>query len=108
MIPISTLTPLTRTKPYVTYALILANLLVFIWEITRPAGELYSIFYALAAVPCQLSQNLISPEAVLDLFRSMFFHGSWAHLGGNMLFLWVFGGAIEDYFGHRWFLVIYL
>lgn len=108
MIPISTLNNPTRRMPYLTYGLILANILVFLWETTKPPGELNQIFFAASVVPCQLSQNFFSFETLLDLFRSMFFHASWMHLGGNMLFLWIFGSNVEDYYGHRAFIGMYL
>jgi membrane associated rhomboid family serine protease len=108
MIPISTLNNPTRRMPYFTYGLIALNILVFLWELTRPLGELNTIFRTASVVPCELSRNLFTIESALDLLRSMFFHASWMHLGGNMLFLWIFGSNVEDYFGHRAFIGMYL
>lgn len=108
MLPVSTFNNPTRRTPYLTYGLILTNILVFLWELTLPTGQLYSVFYNAAVVPCQLTQNFFSLETPLDILRSMFLHGSWAHLGGNMLFLWIFGTNVEDYFGRRVFLAMYL
>jgi membrane associated rhomboid family serine protease len=106
MIPINTLQP-TRNKGYVTYGLILLNALVFIWEITLSQRQLSEAFRSLALVPCQIGGAPIT-ETFLDTFRSMFLHGSWAHLIGNMTFLWIFGRNIEDYLGHGKFLLMYV
>lgn len=97
-----------KITPYVTYFLIGVNLLVFIWEITLPQRELYSAIWGLALNPCQVTQNFFSLETLLDSFRTMFLHGSWVHLVGNMLFLWVFGPHMEAFFGRLGFSVFYL
>lgn len=108
MIPVSTFNNPTRRRPYLTYGLILTNILVFLWELSLPTRELSSVFYNAGVVPCQLTQNFFSLETPLDILRSMFLHGSWAHLGSNMLFLWIFGSNVEDYFGRRMFIAMYL
>lgn len=108
MIPISTINHPTRRVPYLTYGLLLTNVLVFLWQLTLPRTDLATAFYDLAVVPCELAKNGFSLQTPLDLLRSMFLHGGWAHLIGNMLFLWIFGSNIEDYFGWRWFLLMYL
>ncbi|GIL11762.1 MAG: rhomboid family intramembrane serine protease [Chloroflexota bacterium] len=107
MIPIKTLQPV-RSKAYVTYGLIAINSLVFLWLLTQSQQQLGQTFYALSAVPCEISRNFLSVETLLDLFRSMFLHGSWPHLVGNMTYLWIFGRNAEDYFGHRRFLALYV
>jgi membrane associated rhomboid family serine protease len=106
MIPINTTQP-PRTKGYVTYGLILLNALVFLWQLTLSQSQLYNTYFSLALVPCQIGGAPVG-ETLLDAFRSMFLHGSWTHLVGNMTFLWIFGRNIEDYLGHRKFLAIYL
>jgi membrane associated rhomboid family serine protease len=106
VIPINTLQP-PRTKGYITYGLILLNTLVFIWQITLSQSQLSSTYFSLALVPCQIGGMPVG-ETLLDAFRSMFLHGSWTHLIGNMTFLWIFGRNIEDYLGHRTFLLFYL
>ncbi len=106
MIPVKTLQPV-RNKAYITYGLILVNALIFVWQITLSQGQLYTAYTTLAIVPCQIGQ-VTTGETLLDVFRSMFLHGSWLHLVGNMTFLWIFGRNIEDYFGHRNFLALYL
>lgn len=107
MLPINTLHPV-RKVAYVTYGLILVNALIFLWELTQTPAQLNAKFWNYAAVMCQVAQSPISFESGIDIFRSMFFHGSWMHLVGNMTFLWIFGRNIEDYLGHRNFLILYL
>jgi membrane associated rhomboid family serine protease len=108
MIPISTINNPTRRTPYFTYGLILVNVVVFLWELTQPWTELGSTFYALSVVPCDVARNFFSFETVLDILRGMFLHAGWMHLLGNMLYLWIFGTNVEDYYGWRWFLGLYV
>jgi len=108
MLPISTINNPTRRTPYLTYGLILANVLVFLWETTKPLGELNTIFYTMSVVPCEIARSPFSLETVADVFRSMFLHASWLHLLGNILYLWIFGSNVEDWFGRRAFLGLYL
>lgn len=107
MLPVNTLHPVRKTA-YITYGLILVNAIVFLWEFAQPTAQLNAAFRQYAAVMCEVAQNPIAPETVIDMFRGMFFHGGWAHLIGNMTFLWIFGRNVEDYFGHRKFLGLYL
>jgi len=106
MLPLKDLNP-TRRIPFVTYALILANVLVFIWEQTLSATELQEAFMNLSIVPAYVFQDPLSLETFLDFVRSMFFHGGWAHLIGNMLYLWLFGDNIEDRMGVVLYLFLY-
>jgi len=73
--------------------------LVFFWELTLTQSELGQQFFALAVVPCQMTRNFFSTETVLDSVRSMFLHGGWVHLIGNMVFLYMFGPNVESYMG---------
>lgn len=107
MIPLRAKRNLTIT-PYVTYLLLGINALVFLWELTLTQPELYNAFWTLAMNPCQVTQNFFSLETLLDTLRSMFLHGGWAHLIGNMLFLVLFGPHMEEFFGRVWYLVFYL
>lgn len=107
MIPIRSLQPIQK-RSYVTYGLILVNLLVFAWEITVPPAQLNQFFYHLAVVPCQLGNNFFSFDTLLDMLRTLFYHAGWAHVSGNMVFLWIFGRNVEDYFGHARYLLLYL
>jgi rhomboid family protein len=99
--------------PYVTVALIAACVLAFLWQLSLgPAQE--RMIYALGAIPAVVTGERALPPglalvaAELTLITSMFLHGSWLHLGGNMLFLWIFGDNVEDAMGHVRFLVFYL
>jgi membrane associated rhomboid family serine protease len=99
----------TRTTPFVNYALILANLGVFVWEwlqfgSTGRDPEAFTRMYAL--IPARF---LVDPGwATVTVFTSMFMHEGFAHVGGNMLFLWIFGDNVEDAMGHGRYLLFYL
>ena len=97
MIPLKVLTR-PGPRPYLTFALILINIVVFAWELTLDSrNELGRVFWAMAFNPCSIGQESII-EILLDSVRSMFFHGGWMHLIGNMIFLWLFGSQVEGYF----------
>jgi membrane associated rhomboid family serine protease len=92
----------------VTAGLITANVLAFFYELSL-GRELETFIMQYAAVP----RRFFAPDASLferffPLFVSMFLHGGWAHLVGNMLYLWIFGDNVEDRLGHGRFLVFYL
>jgi len=104
----------TRITPFVTYALIAINILVFINELSLTQPQLEQFFQLYAVVPKELTANLNGipvnqpvPEP-LTLITSQFLHGGFAHLFGNMLFLWIFGNNIEDQLGHVKYLIFYL
>ena len=107
MIPLGTINNPTKHRPYLTYSLILVNILVFLWEMSLPEKELAQAFYQLSLVPCQLIQNF-TPVQVVDFFRGMFLHADFWHLIGNMVFLWIFASNVEDFLSRRWFLFLYL
>jgi membrane associated rhomboid family serine protease len=100
--------------PMVTIALIVACVLVFLWELSFGATGGQRIVYALGVVPAVLlGQAQLPPEVTLvpplaTVFTSMFLHGGWMHLIGNMLYLWIFGDNVEDSMGHGRFVVFYL
>ena len=113
MFPINDNNP-TRITPFVTYALIAINILVFINELSLTQPQLEQFFQLYAVVPKELTANLNGipvnqpvPEP-LTLITSQFLHGGFAHLFGNMLFLWIFGNNIEDQLGHVKYLIFYL
>jgi membrane associated rhomboid family serine protease len=106
MLPLKDLNP-TRRIPYLTYAFIAVNVIVFIWEQFLPAAELQDVFIRLSVVPANVMQDPFSLETLLDFVRSMFFHGGWAHLLGNMLYLWLFGDNLEDRMGVVLFVMLY-
>jgi membrane associated rhomboid family serine protease len=104
MFPIRDHNPSGRI-PYVTWALIAANALVFL--LTWPGAselQIFRIYDAWGMVPARL----IAGAGAETLFTSMFLHAGWMHLLGNMLFLWIFGDNIEDELGHAKFLGFYL
>jgi len=109
MIPLRDHNP-TRTVPFVTVTIIIANVAVFLYQIdllshSRRAME--EFVWQMSMVPAELSHGL-TPEGVLSVFTSMFLHGGFLHITGNMLYLWVFGNNVEDAMGHFRFLVFYL
>jgi len=106
MLPMQDLNPRQRT-PIFTYALIALNVIIFLWEMSFPPQELERIFMELSVVPANISRAPFSLETFLDVTRSMFFHGGYDHIFGNMLYLWLFGDNVEDRLGGIWFLVLY-
>ncbi len=107
MIPLKDDNP-SRTRPYVTWTLIAINIVVFLFQLAMDAaGNLDQIVYAAGVIPAEILARPLSPE-LLTLFSSMFLHGGWIHLLGNMLYLWIFGDNIEDRMGHVRFLIFYL
>lgn len=107
MIPIRDDQP-TRTIPVVVIGLILANVLVFLHELRLPGDASANAFFAaFALTPADLAHPS-SPQVYATVFTSMFLHGGWLHLIGNMWFLWVFGNNVEDSVGHVRFLFFYL
>lgn len=106
MIPLGTYNNPTRRRAYFTYGLILINILVFVWELRQPQGELSAYFLANALVPCRLFYAF-SPDQLFGFVRSMFLHAGFWHLLGNMIFLWIFATNIEDFVGRRWFAGLY-
>lgn len=97
----------TETRPYLTYALIAVNMVVFFWELTIPDAQLFATFRDIAITSCQVTTQFFSPKTWVDMLRSMFLHGSFTHLFGNMLYLVLFGPSVEEYFGRRNFLLFY-
>lgn len=107
MIPLNDLNPVRRT-PLLTWGLIALNLLVFLWELRLPESGLMQVFSRISVVPAQAAAAPFALETQLDVIRSMFLHGGWAHLLGNMLYLYLFGDNLEDRFGRPLFLLLYL
>jgi membrane associated rhomboid family serine protease len=91
-----------RIVPLVTYALIVMNVLFFLVEMS--GGDAFIMKWAF--VPSRFLANPVGEFATL--FTSMFMHAGWLHLGGNMLYLWIFGDNVEDRFGHARFIIFYL
>ena len=102
MLPIGDDDTSRRTVPLVTYALIALNVLFFFVE--QSGGDAFIEKWAF--VPSRFLANPFGD--FLTLFTSMFMHAGWVHLGGNMLYLWIFGDNVEDRFGHLKFIIFYL
>src|SRR3954466_13644110 len=100
MLPLRDNVP-TRSFPVVTVALIATNVAVFLWERARLDERVVQYGY----YPCDLASNCVGIARLRELpwyestFTSMFMHGGWVHLLGNMLFLWIFGNNVEDAMG---------
>lgn len=113
MIPLRDDNP-TEIRPIVTIALIAICVLVFLWQLGMPGREQQRILYALGVIPAVLTgSSALPPEISLvppevTVITSMFLHGGLLHLGGNMLYLWIFGNNIEDAMGHGRFVAFYL
>jgi rhomboid family protein len=113
MIPISDENP-TRLTPFITWALVAACVAVFLWQLSfgQQAGQV--LMFTLGFVPRNLFDHAVAasiygiPWPWLTLITSMFLHGGFLHIGGNMLYLWIFGNNVEDAMGHTRFLFFYL
>src|SRR5262245_33535754 len=93
-----------RTIPFVTYALIAINVLVFVL-LELPQGDNLDAFLTRwGTIPAQIAAG----NGLITLITSMFLHANFLHIAGNMLFLWIFGDNVEDRFGHALYLVFYL
>jgi membrane associated rhomboid family serine protease len=107
MIPLRDDRP-ARTFPVATVAIIVANVLVFLHELSLGSvGGVDAFFADFALTPAHLV-TAPSPDSLRTIFTSMFLHGGWAHIIGNMLFLGIFGKNVEDSVGHFKFLIFYL
>src|SRR5690606_22553844 len=90
--------------PLVTIALIIANVLVFLYQSTLGIEALQDFVTTYGVIPREIENG----QDLYTLFTSMFVHGGLAHIGGNMLFLWIFGDNIERRFGAFLYIVFYL
>jgi len=104
-----------RSTPIVTIALVVVNVIVFLYEFQlglQNGGGLdrflnqYSFDFT--AFTQSFSRGGLTLAAVVPLFTHMFLHANWLHVGGNMLYLWIFGNNVEDTLGHGRFLLFYL
>lgn len=102
MLPIGDDNSTRRTIPVVTYLLIFLNVIIFLFELA--AGN--EFIYRWSFTPAYFLTN--PGFEWITIFTSMFLHGSWMHLLGNMLYLWIFGDNVEDRMGHGRFLIFYL
>ena len=112
MIPISDDNP-GRRPPFITWAIVAGCVAGYVWQVSQPASTEDAAILKLAFVPAALFDlNYVSqPGAIspyLALLAGLFLHGGLLHLGGNMLYLWIFGNNVEDAMGHLRYLVFYL
>ncbi len=113
MIPIRDDNP-SELRPVVTVAIIVAATLVFLLQLSFGPERGEQVVHSLGLTPAvlfgtqQLPAGLVTVPAVLTVLTSMFLHGGWMHLIGNMLYLWIFGDNVEDAMGHARFLLFYL
>lgn len=111
MIPLKDENPTEKT-PIVTYVLLIANTLIFIYWLSQGGGRGPVMGFAMVPREIVTGQDISpfpSPSPVwITIFTSMFLHGGFLHLAGNMLYLWIFGNNIEDALGHFRFLLFYL
>jgi membrane associated rhomboid family serine protease len=112
MIPLKDDNP-TSIQPVITLSIIGLCALVFLWQLSlSPEGGRAAV-YALGFIPAVLSGNAeLPPQLVwvppsLTVFTSMFLHGGFLHLAGNMLYLWIFADNVEDSMGHGRFILFY-
>jgi len=107
----------TRSTPFVTIGLIVLNVLTFFYQISLEAGgdgagAAQAFVMELGLIPCRLTGACPvagdGPSPVFTIFSSMFLHGSFFHIAGNMLYLWIFGNNVEDTLGHGRFGLFYL
>lgn len=107
MLPLADHNP-RRTTPVVNIILIGINVLMFLWEISL-GPQIEPVLFNVAFVPARFwyLPGALLPN-IITMFVSMFLHGGWLHLGGNMLYLWVFGDNIEDRLGHVRYFFFYI
>ena len=106
MIPLRDDNP-RRTVPVVNVTLIIVNVLVFLWEMSQ-GPRLERELFRVAFIPARFWMPGHFVAEMIRIFVSMFLHGGLLHLGGNMLYLWIFGDNIEDRLGHARYLLFYL
>ena len=99
MIPLRDVIP-SRTTPYITTTIIILNAIAWLFEVSLPQDTLNQFIGTYGVVPAYFSPP--------TLITSMFLHGSWMHVIGNMWYLWIFGDNVEDRVGHGRFIVFYL
>ena len=113
MIPLKDDNPI-EGKPFVTYFVIGLCVLVFLMQLASQSYRTGELFYSYGLIPSvlmghnQLPQDLYALPAYLTIFSSMFMHGGFMHLIGNMLYMWIFADNIEDNLGPSKFLIFYL
>lgn len=104
----------TPVVPYVTYTVLAICIGAFLWQFSQGVQGQNAIIYALGVIPAVLTGQMQLPSEVewvapeITVFTSMFLHGGWMHLIGNVLYLWVFGNNVEAAMGHVRYIAFYL
>jgi membrane associated rhomboid family serine protease len=104
----------SRLTPYVNYTIIVLCVLVFLWQLSLGPVRGQQAVYAFGAIPGVLFGKVQLPSDIaviapwMSVLTSMFMHGGWMHLLGNMLYLWIFGDNIEDSMGHVRYFIFYV
>jgi len=106
VLPLSDNNPRTTT-PVVNILLIGINVFMFFWELSL-GPDLDRALFSVAFIPARFWMSPNVSANIIRMFISMFLHGGWLHLGGNMLYLWIFGDNIEDRLGHFRYFLFYL
>jgi membrane associated rhomboid family serine protease len=113
MIPLRDDNP-SELRPIVAITLIVICTLVFLWQISHGTQGAQTVIYSLGLIPSvlfginELPAELATVPPTLTILTSMFLHGGWLHLIGNMLYLWIFGDNVEDAMGHVRFTIFYV
>jgi membrane associated rhomboid family serine protease len=112
VIPLHDDTP-TQSTPLVTVALIISCTLVFLYEVGLPEPIAEAFIFRYGAIPAAVFGHASLPvepaiPPYMTILTSMFLHGGWMHLIGNMLYLWIFGNNVEDVMGHVRFVIFYI
>ena len=113
MLPLKDDNP-TERLPVVSYTVLAACVAVFLWQASLPQAAAREAVYALGMIPAvlfghaSLPADVVMVPAAATLITSMFLHGGWMHLIGNMLYLWIFADNVEDAMGHGRFVVFYV
>lgn len=111
LIPIKDENPTVR-PPVVTVSIVVACVVVFLYQLTLPESSQERFIFRFGMIPALLLDDAIGAKNIgippwATVFTSMFLHGGFAHIAGNMLFLWIFGNNIEDALGHLRFILFY-
>jgi len=104
MIPIRDENP-THSVPIITYLLIALNIIVFAFQ-TMLGSSNEQFIYQFALIPAEVTT--LSLDGIFNIFTSMFMHAGFVHIGGNMLYLWIFGDNVEDLLGSVRYLIFYI
>ena len=103
----------TQRRPYVSWLIIAACIMVFFWQESLAAAHQREAIFQLGFIPANafgiapLPANFALLPAWMTIFTSMFLHGGWMHIGGNMLYLWIFGDNVEESIGRIKFIFFY-